>query len=101
LQRAHGLIAALRREGFDTEGSASQIVPVVFGKNEDTLKAAWHLQHEGFAVRAIRPPTVPVGRARLRLSLTIQIAEQELKRLVHCLTKWRERHPLTTTMREA
>jgi 8-amino-7-oxononanoate synthase len=101
LQRAHGLIEALRREGFDTEGSASQVVPVVLGKNEDTLKAASHLQHEGFAVRAIRPPTVPAGRARLRLSLTIQIAEEELKRLLHCLRKWRERHPLNTTMREA
>jgi 8-amino-7-oxononanoate synthase len=90
LQRANGLNRELRRAGFDTGGSASQIVPVILGSNEDTLHAATHLQREGFAVRAIRPPTVPAGRARLRLSLTIRIAEEELKRLVKSLVEWRE-----------
>lgn len=91
LGRASGLILALRHEGFDTAGSNSQIVPVVLGKNEDTLAAAEHLQSQGFAVRAIRPPTVPVGRGRLRLSLTTRIAEEELVRLVKSLVGWRER----------
>jgi 8-amino-7-oxononanoate synthase len=91
LNRARGLILALKHEGFDTAESASQIVPVVFGDNEDALHAAAHLQREGFAVRAIRPPTVPEGRARLRLSLTIRIAEEELERLVKSLVSWRER----------
>jgi 7-keto-8-aminopelargonate synthetase-like enzyme len=90
LGRASGLILALKHKGFDTDGSASQIVPVVLGKNEDTLRAASYLQSEGFAVRAIRPPTVPAGRARLRLSLTTRIAEEELTRLVKCLGDWRE-----------
>src|SRR5271169_4250472 len=90
LNRASGLILALRHVGFDTAGSASQIVPVVLGKNEDTVRAAAHLQREGFAVRAIRPPTVPVGRARLRLSLTTLIREEELTRLVKSLLDWRE-----------
>jgi 8-amino-7-oxononanoate synthase len=91
LKLARGLILALKHEGFDTAESASQIVPVVFGDNEDALHAAEHLQREGFAVRAIRPPTVPEGRARLRLSLTIRIAEEELERLVKSLVSWRER----------
>jgi 8-amino-7-oxononanoate synthase len=90
LERANGLNQELRRAGFDTGGSASQIVPVILGSNEDTLQAATHLQREGFAVRAIRPPTVPAGGARLRLSLTIRIAEEELKRLVMSLVEWRE-----------
>jgi glycine C-acetyltransferase len=90
LNRAHGLIRALRHEGFDTGGSASQIVPVILGKNKDALEAAEHLQHAGFAVRAIRPPSVPAERARLRLSLTTRIAEEELKRLVKSLVDWRE-----------
>jgi 8-amino-7-oxononanoate synthase len=92
LKRAGAMIRALQKEEFDTAGSASQIVPVVLGNNEDTLKAAAHLQHEGFAVRGIRPPTVPAGGARLRLSLTALIGEQELHRLVRCLTSWREEH---------
>jgi len=101
LERARRMISALRSEGFDTSGSASQIVPVVLGKNEDTLQAAGHLQREGFAVRAIRPPTVPEGRARLRLSLTVHIAEEELMRLMECLTAWREKHSVALTPGEA
>jgi 8-amino-7-oxononanoate synthase len=66
-------------------------VPVVLGDNEDALNAATYLQRAGFAVRAIRPPTVPAGRARLRFSITIQVSEEQLKRLAGSLTAWRER----------
>jgi 8-amino-7-oxononanoate synthase len=90
-RRSARLRRSLRAEGFDTAGSESQIVPVVLGENEDTLNAADYLQHAGFAVRAIRPPTVPAGRARLRFSITIQVAEEQLRRLAGSLTAWRER----------
>ena len=88
-KQASGMIRALRQEGFDTANSSSQIVPVILGSNEDTLEAAGQLQKEGFAVRGIRPPTVPQGQSRLRLSLTTKIAEEVLKRLVSSLTDWR------------
>jgi len=88
-KRASGMVRALRQEGFDTAKSSSQIVPVILGSNEETLNAAAHLQTEGFAVRGIRPPTVPNGQARLRLSLTTKIAEEDLSRLVSSLTQWR------------
>jgi 8-amino-7-oxononanoate synthase len=101
LERANALNRELRRAGFDTGGSASQIVPVILGSNEDTLQAATYLQREGFAVRAIRPPTVPAGRARLRLSLTIRIAEEDLKRLVKSLVEWRERKSAAVAARYA
>jgi len=100
-ERAQRFRGALRAEGFHTAGSASQIVPVVFGKVEDTLSAAEHLQREGFAVRAIRPPTVPEGKARLRLSLTSQVAEQELDRLVNSLVAWRANHQIPAAARHA
>lgn len=101
LGRASGLVLALRHKGFDTGRSASQIVPVIIGKNEETLDAAEHLRQEGFAVRAIRPPTVPAGRARLRLSLTTRIAEDELRRLVTSLVTWRERQTSRPAARHA
>jgi 8-amino-7-oxononanoate synthase len=90
-RRSARLLRSLRTEGFDTGGSESQIVPVVFGDTEDTLSAAAYLQRAGFAVRAIRPPTVPAGRARLRFSITIQVSEEQLRRLAGSLAVWRER----------
>jgi 8-amino-7-oxononanoate synthase len=101
LQRAATLRAALQSEGFDTAATASQIVPVVIGHNDATLDAAEHLQRDGFAVRGIRPPTVPEGGSRLRLSLTTRISQDELSRLVHSLVAWRSRQTSLTHARHA
>jgi 8-amino-7-oxononanoate synthase len=91
LQRnAEQLCAALRAQGCDTAASATQIVPVIVGQNEAALSAAEFLRHEGFAVRAIRPPTVAAGTARLRFSLTSAISEKDLVRLAESLQRWRE-----------
>ena len=92
---------SLQAEGFDTGGTASQIVPVMLGTNEATLDAAEHLQREGFSVRGIRPPTVPEGSSRLRLSLTTKIPQEELSRLAHSLVAWRSRHSSFATLRHA
>ena len=88
--RARRFAGALRANAWDTRGSATQIMPVIIGGNEETIAAAEFLQREGFAVRAIRPPTVPEGQARLRLSLTCAIAEQEFANLSSALNVWRE-----------
>jgi 8-amino-7-oxononanoate synthase len=101
LQRAGVFRAALRAEGFDTAASSSQIVPVVLGSNEATLDAAEHLQREGFAVRGIRPPTVPQGSSRLRFSLTARIPQEELSRLVASLSAWRSHQGSFVSARHA
>jgi len=85
------LAGTLRREGWDVSGFASQIVPVIVGSNEDALAAAEFLQRRGFSVRAIRPPTVPEGTARLRLSLTARLTEQDCTGITAALKAWRER----------
>jgi 8-amino-7-oxononanoate synthase len=91
LQRnANRLCAALRAQGWDTAASATQIIPVVVGQNQAALSAAEFLRREGFAVRAIRPPTVAAGTARLRFSLTAAIGEKDLVRLGDLLQRWRE-----------
>jgi len=83
------LSRSLSREGFHVGGSASQIVPVVIGSNEDALAAAAFLRERGFAVKAIRPPTVAAGTARLRLSLTARITREHVTTLVAALQNWR------------
>jgi 8-amino-7-oxononanoate synthase len=89
LHRSANLCRTLYSAGFDVAQSASQIVPIVLGPNAAALDAAACLQREGFAVRAIRPPTVPQGRSRLRLSLTTSVSDPDLARLVQSLTAWR------------
>jgi 8-amino-7-oxononanoate synthase len=84
--------AALRADGWNLSRSESQIVPVVIGGNEETMAAAAMLQENGFAVKAIRPPTVADGKSRLRLSLTSAIAPVELTRLQNVLHAWRVQH---------
>jgi 8-amino-7-oxononanoate synthase len=95
LANARRLATDLRSHGYDTAGSASQIIPVVVGGNDEAVATAEFLQNEGFTVRAIRPPTVPAGRARLRLSLTSTTTPSELDRLTTCLASLRaQRVPL-------
>lgn len=89
LEAASRLCESLRARDFDVPGTGSQIVPVIIGSNDPALQAACHLHQDGFAVRAIRPPTIPEGRSRLRLSLTAHISESELTRLAQSLTTWR------------
>ena len=63
-------------------GSDSHIIPVVVGENKDTVDLCEVLFHNGYFTLPIRPPTVPVGTSRLRLSLTCEIEEQELDLLM-------------------
>ena len=59
-------------------GSSSQIIPVIVGENKDTVDLCNILFHNGYFTLPIRPPTVPVGTSRIRLSLTSEIEEDEL-----------------------
>lgn len=59
-------------------GSDSHIIPIVVGENKDTVDLCEVLFHNGYFTLPIRPPTVPVGTSRLRLSLTADITEDEL-----------------------
>ena len=59
----------------------SPIVPVVVGEEEATLAASRLLADEGFLAAPIRPPTVPAGTARLRLTFTAQHPDDQIARL--------------------
>ena len=87
------LRAELALRGFSCGRSVSHIVPVFLGSNEMALHVARQLQASGFAVRAIRPPTVPAGSARIRLSLTSNITIDQVHRLVSTLSTARKSAP--------
>jgi 8-amino-7-oxononanoate synthase len=64
----------------------SPIVPIVIGEDAKAVAIAERLQAQGFDIRAIRPPTVPAGTARLRLSLNANLTEDELGAFAQALS---------------
>jgi 8-amino-7-oxononanoate synthase len=82
-RRARPVTAARRFEramGFDRAGGGA-LVPVVLGATDDAMRAAAGLTVRGFEVRAVRPPTVPEGTSRLRLSFHADHADDVPERL--------------------
>ncbi|MGC3971512.1 MAG: 8-amino-7-oxononanoate synthase [Pirellulales bacterium] len=70
LARAAELRDALAGDGWDVGESGSQIIPLVVGEAGETMRLAARLRERGFLVPPIRPPSVPDGQCRLRLSLS-------------------------------
>ncbi len=63
----------------------SPIIPVVMGEEANAIAASSSLQDQGLWVPAIRPPTVPVGTSRLRVTLSAAHTDQQVDRLVQGL----------------
>jgi 8-amino-7-oxononanoate synthase len=86
---------ALGEGGTEVPSGDSQIIPVIIGENDRTLAIASHMQAQGFDVRAIRPPTVPEGTARLRIAVNIGLDELTIDRfsqtLAACLSRTQDR----------
>ncbi len=61
----------LHAANLDTLQSQSQIIPIVMGENDKAVSISRKLRDQGIIASAIRPPTVPAGSARLRLSITL------------------------------
>jgi 8-amino-7-oxononanoate synthase len=84
--RAKELRDALGRLGLAPLGHGP-IVPWVIGDAERTVALAAALREGGFHVQGIRPPTVPVGTSRLRLTVTARHTEQDVRELVDALRR--------------
>lgn len=67
--------------GFSTGRSVTQIIPVILGDNATALAARDFLMERGVLVPAIRPPSVPEGTARLRVSLRADLTEADMERV--------------------
>jgi 8-amino-7-oxononanoate synthase len=77
----------MRASGLDCAGSDSQIVPLILGPNDIALRVASAVSSAGFSIRAIRPPTVPSGSARLRFSLNANLAMNDIETLIRVLSE--------------
>jgi 8-amino-7-oxononanoate synthase len=69
--------------------SGSQIFPVIIGDDLGVMQFASALSERGFDVRGVRPPTVPKGTARLRLSITLNVTEADITCLFDALAELR------------
>jgi 8-amino-7-oxononanoate synthase len=93
-ERLRELIAMVREQatlpaGWRLGTSTTAVQPLLIGSNEAALQAMEALWQQGFWVPAIRPPTVPAGSARLRLSLSAAHEPQELRRLLGAIAALR------------
>lgn len=89
-ERLHQLIAFANQQleaRCGRHGSESQIVPFVVGADGPTMKLAAAMQHRGYDIRGIRPPTVPQGTARLRIALTLHVSEDDVDAMFQALSE--------------
>ena len=86
LQNASRLREGLARAGFDTMQSCTPIIPVMVKDAARALALSKELFARGIFVSAIRPPTVPAGTARLRVTVTAAHTEEDIAR---CLEAFR------------
>jgi 8-amino-7-oxononanoate synthase len=86
----------LTEAGFNTLESETQIIPVLVGENARTLEFAARLREEGLMAVALRPPTVPPGKARVRFSLSAAHSSRDLARARETIIRvGREMHLLS------
>jgi 8-amino-7-oxononanoate synthase len=69
------------------QASGTHIQPVIVGADERATRLAAAMQERGYDIRAVRPPTVPEGTARLRLSLTLNVDEAKVSEMAQALAE--------------
>ena len=82
LANALELRTRLRSLGFDLPDGNSQILPILIGENDRTMQLSAKLLARGVFVQGIRPPTVPEGTARLRLTPMATHRPEQIERAI-------------------
>lgn len=77
----------IRQAGFGVGSTESQIIPIMVGDDKQTLELAAGLKDAGFLATAIRPPTVPRGSARIRITLSSAHTEQQIDQFLTTLNQ--------------
>jgi len=82
------LVSGLESLGFSIQKGPSPIFPLIIGDKQETLELSHFLWDEGIIVPAIRPPTVPEGKSRLRISLSALHSSEQVEKLLECLGRF-------------
>ena len=77
--------SSLTAAGWSLAAGDSPIIPVVVGDEQRALNLAEKLRKKGLIVKAVRPPTVPKGSSRLRITLSAEHSDQDVERLIEAL----------------
>ena len=85
LELANRLRGQLSELGFETGNSESQVIPILVGESDLAVKMSEQLRAKGIYIPAIRPPSVPSGNARLRVSLSSDHTDAQIDSLVSAL----------------
>lgn len=85
LEQAIRLRTALQKQGWNCGNSTTQIIPVILGSEQAATILADRLLENGILAPAIRPPTVPKGTSRLRLSLSAAHSKEDIDHLISVL----------------
>lgn len=94
-RNARRLRSGLRERGFDVADGDSAIVSLVIGHERDALHVAAKLEQNGIFAPAIRPPTVPAGTARLRITVRANHTDEQIDATIAALAQ--ANVPLTTS----
>jgi 8-amino-7-oxononanoate synthase len=86
-RNAHVMRSELRARGLDRPGSSTQILPIVVGEADTAMAVCERALERGVFVQAIRPPTVPQGTSRLRLTVMSTHEEADLRRAAQVLAE--------------
>ena len=76
---------AVRDLGYECGNSVTMILPVIIGDPRETLEISRRLYEAGFLALAVRPPTVPEGTSRLRVSLNAAHTREDVERFLEAL----------------
>jgi len=88
ISRANAFREAVQAAGFDTMQSDTQIVPLFIGEAAKAIDCSSYLSKQGIRAPAIRPPTVPKGTARVRLSFHSGLTDESTGKVLDALATW-------------
>jgi glycine C-acetyltransferase/8-amino-7-oxononanoate synthase len=88
--KTHLFKSLLKKGGIDDDLGPTQIVPVLVGESHDAVKLATALLENNIFATAIRPPTVPEGTARIRFSITLHHADDDIQNAASVLLQCRK-----------